>query len=94
MNKKKQSEGLTKFLYDYLPIIIFFVCYKFSTVYDKLLFATLAMLFTTFIAIIASYILTKKIPKVATFSALILGFFNDLGEGCWTRIFGMAGFFF
>ena len=78
MNKKKQSEGLTKFLYDYLPIIIFFVCYKFSTVYDKLLFATLAMLFTTFIAIIASYILTKKIPKVATFSALILGFFCGL----------------
>jgi len=78
MNKKTQSEGLSKFLYDYLPIIIFFVCYKFSTVHDKLLFATLAMLFTTSLAIIASYILTKKIPKVATFSALILGFFCGL----------------
>ena len=73
MNKNNNSEGLSKFLYDYLPIIVFFVCYKLSVVYDKLLFATLAMLFTTFIAIFTSYILTRKIPKVATFSACILG---------------------
>lgn len=78
MNNNKNSEALSKFLYDYLPIIVFFVCYKLSLVYDKLLFATLAMLFTTFLAIIVSYILTKKIPKVATFSALILGFFCGL----------------
>lgn len=78
MNKNKNSEGLLKFLYDYLPIIVFFVCYKLSVVYDKLLFATLAMLFTTFVAIFVSYILTRKIPKVATFSALLLGFFCGL----------------
>jgi intracellular septation protein len=78
MNKNKSSEGLLKFLYDYLPIIVFFVCYKISVVYDKLLFATLAMLFTTFVAIFVSYILTRKIPKVATFSALLLGFFCGL----------------
>ena len=78
MNKNKSSEGLLKFLYDYLPIIVFFVCYKMSVVYDKLLFATLAMLFTTFVAIFVSYILTRKIPKVATFSACILGFFCGL----------------
>jgi intracellular septation protein len=78
MNKNKSSEGLLKFLYDYLPIIVFFVCYKLSVVYDKLLFATLAMLFTTFVAISVSYILTRKIPKVATFSALLLGFFCGL----------------
>ena len=78
MNKNKNAEGLSKFLYHYLPIIVFFVCYKLSVVYDKLLFATLAMLFTTFIAIFTSYILTRKIPKVATFSACILGFFCGL----------------
>jgi intracellular septation protein len=78
MNKNKSSEGLLKFLYDYLPIIVFFVCYKISIVYDKLLFATLAMLFTTFVAIFVSYILAGKIPKVATFSALLLGFFCGL----------------
>ena len=78
MNKNKSSEGLLKFLYDYLPIIVFFVCYKLSVVYDKLLIATLAMLFTTFVAIFVSYILTRKIPKVATFSALLLGFFCGL----------------
>ena len=78
MNKNKNSEGLAKFLYDYLPIIVFFVCYKISIVYDKLLFATLAMLFTSFIAIFVSYILTRKIPKVAAFSALLLGFFCGL----------------
>jgi intracellular septation protein len=74
----KKYEGLTKFLYDYLPLIVFFICYKFSMVYDKLLFATMSMLLATFLAIIASFILIKKIPKVATFSAIILGFFCGL----------------
>lgn len=78
MSKNKNSEALSKFLYDYLPIIVFFICYKLSVVYDKLLFATLAMLFTTSIAIFVSYFLTRKIPKVATFSALLLGFFCGL----------------
>jgi intracellular septation protein len=78
VNYNKNYEGFTKFLYDYLPLIVFFICYKFSMVYDKLLFATMSMLLATFLAIIASYILTKKIPKVATFSAIILGFFCSL----------------
>jgi intracellular septation protein len=36
------------------------------------------MLFVAFIAIFVSYILTKKIPKVATFSASLLGLFCGL----------------
>jgi intracellular septation protein len=74
----KNYEGFTKFLYDYLPLIVFFVCYKIAWVYDKLLFATISMLLATFLAIIASYLLVKKIPKVATFSAVLLGFFCGL----------------
>lgn len=75
---KKNHDNLAKFLYDYLPIIVFFGYYHFSKHPEKLLFATLAMLAVTFVAIVISYILTNKIPKVATFSASILGFFCSL----------------
>lgn len=78
MSKKRDYDKLAKFFYDYLPIIVFFGYYKFSSHKDKLLFATLAMLAITFIAIFLSYFLTRKIPKVATFSATILGFFCGL----------------
>lgn len=77
MNKNKESSSL-KFLYDYLPIIIFFICYKYSLVYDNLLFATLAMLWTSFIAITVCFVVSRQVPKVATFSAVLLGFFCGL----------------
>lgn len=77
MSKNKDSSSL-KFLYDYLPIIIFFICYKFSLVYDNLLFATLAMLWTSFVAIAACFLVSRQVPKVATFSAVLLGFFCGL----------------
>jgi len=77
-NSNQNHESFTKFLYDYLPLIVFFVCYKFSIVEDKLLFATLSMLLATFLAVVSSYILVKKIPKVATFSGVILGVFCGL----------------
>ncbi|MFM6972438.1 MAG: septation protein A [Alphaproteobacteria bacterium] len=76
MNKNNNSS--LKFLYDYLPIIIFFVCYKYSLIYDNLLFATLAMLWTSFIAISVCYFVSREVPKVATFSALLLGIFCGL----------------
>lgn len=69
---------MSKFLHDYLPIIVFFVCYKLSLTYDNLLFATLGMLYATFLAIASSLIMSQKIPKVATFSAIVLGFFCTL----------------
>lgn len=74
----KKTEIMSKFLHDYLPIIVFFVCYKLSLTYDNLLFATLGMLYATFLAIVSSLVMSQKIPKVATFSALVLGFFCTL----------------
>jgi len=81
------KENLSKFLYDYLPIIVFFICYKFSLTYDNLLFATVSMIYATFLAIIFSYILVKKIPKIATFSGIILAFFCFLSIYFNTELF-------
>lgn len=68
----------TKFLYDYLPLIVFFVCYKFSNTAEPLVTATIFMLLTTFVALIISYILTRNIPKVALVSAIVLAIFGGL----------------
>jgi intracellular septation protein len=76
MTKKKDS--LAKFLYDYLPLIVFFVCYKFSKSPDPLISATIYMIATTIIALIISYFLTGTIPKVALFSGIILTVFGGL----------------
>lgn len=78
MSKKHQHDSLTKFLCDYLPLIVFFLCYKFSKAPNPLILATIAMVVTTFFALIISYILTKKIAKVALFSAIILSIFGGL----------------
>jgi intracellular septation protein len=77
-HSKKSHDSLSKFLYDYLPLIVFFVCYKFSKAADPLITATIYMVITTFIALIVAYVLTKKIPMVALFSGTILGIFGGL----------------
>ncbi len=75
---KKSHEGTTKFLYDYLPLIVFFACYKLAKTPDPLITATIYMVATTFIALIISYFLTKKIPMVALVSGIVLGIFGGL----------------
>jgi len=75
---KKSHEQFTKFCYDYLPLIIFFLCYKFSSAPDPLITATIYMVIATFVALILSYVLTKKIPTVALFSGILLGIFGGL----------------
>lgn len=77
-SKKNKEHPLLKFLYDYLPLIVFFSIFKLSNDENPLIKATLYMVITTFIALIISYIFAKKIPKVALFSATILGFFGLL----------------
>ena len=76
-NKTKEN-GFIKFLYDYLPLIIFFSVFKLSTAPNPLIKATIYMVATTFIALIISYIFTRTIPTIALFSACILGFFGTL----------------
>lgn len=75
---KKNIEASCKFLCDYLPLIIFFAFFKLSNSSNPLLPATLAMIITTFIALVISFLLLKKVPKIALFSAVILGFFGGL----------------
>ncbi|MBU6140282.1 MAG: septation protein A [Proteobacteria bacterium] len=76
--KKKSSEGVIKFLYDYLPLIVFFACYKFAKTPNPLITATICMVVTTFFALTISYILTQKIPAVALASGIILAIFGGL----------------
>ena len=75
---KNSNDSLAKFLYDYLPLIVFFVCYKFARTPEPLVTATIFMLITTFAALVICYILTKKIPKIALISAVILAIFGGL----------------
>lgn len=75
---KKQNNSLTKFFSDYLPIIVFFVIYKFSNTAQPLITATIYMVITTFIALIFCYLVNKTVPQVALFSAIILGIFGFL----------------
>ena len=69
---------MIKFLCDYLPLIIFFACYKLAKTPNPLITATIYMVITTFIALVISYILTKKIPMVALVSGIVLGIFGGL----------------
>ncbi len=75
---KKSHDNLTKFLCDYLPLIVFFVFYKFSKSDNPLITATIYMVITSAAALVITYILTKTIAKVALFSAIILGIFGGL----------------
>lgn len=69
---------MAKFLYDYLPLIAFFACYKFSNTPNPLVTATIYMVITTIAALIVCYILTKKIPIVALASGVMLTIFGGL----------------
>lgn len=75
---KKSYNSLSKFLCDYLPLIAFFLCYKFAKTSNPLITATICMIFVTFITLIVSYFITKKISLVPLFSAIVLGFFGSL----------------
>jgi len=75
---KKSYTAVTKFLCDYLPLIVFFTVYKFTDASSPLTSATIFMVITTFIALGISYFLTKKIPAIALFSGIVLGVFGGL----------------
>ncbi len=77
-DKKIDNETLSKFLCDYLPLIVFILIYKLSNAANPLLPATLWLLVTSFVALIISYFLTKKIAKMPLISAAILGIFGGL----------------
>lgn len=75
---KKSNDSITKFLCDYLPLLVFFACYKFSKAENPLITATIYMVITTLIALAFSYALTRKISMVALTSAIVLAIFGGL----------------
>lgn len=78
MTKTSNHESLSKVLCDYAPLAIFFISYKFSGSPNPLMFATICLMIATCLALIISYILTKKISMMALFSGIILGTFGSL----------------
>ncbi len=74
---KNSNESLVTLFCDYFPLTVFFICYKFIKVSQPLIFATVALMIATAIAITLSYIITKKIAKMALFSGLILAVFGS-----------------
>lgn len=77
-SSRKSHDSLIKFLCDYLPLIVFFACYKLAKTPNPLVTATIYMIATTFIALIIAYILTKKIAMVPLVSGILLGIFGGL----------------
>ncbi len=75
---EKSHEPLVKLLCDYLPLAVFFISYKFIQSPQPLVLATINLMIATFVALIISYFLTKKIAKMALFSGMILGIFGGL----------------
>jgi intracellular septation protein len=75
---KKSTEGLIKFLCEYIPLIVFFAVYKFSSAPNPLIQATIYLIISTAFALVVTYILTKKIPMVTLFSGIILSIFGSL----------------
>lgn len=75
---KKSHNGTVKFLCDYLPLIVFFACYKLAKTANPLVTATIFLLITAFISLIISYLLTKKIPMMILVSSAVLGLFGGL----------------
>ena len=76
--KTENSGALIKILCDYLPLAVFFISYKFIESPEPLICATINLMVATLIALIISYLATKKLSTMALFSGLLLGFFGTL----------------
>ncbi len=63
-----------KFLYDLLPVILFFVSYKFYGIYT----ATAVAIIATFLQIVITFIIKKNIDKMLLFNGFIITFLGGL----------------
>ena len=68
-------KSISKLLIDIGPLAVFFIFYKIN---GDLIDAILPLMVATVIAILASYILEKKIPIMPTFGAGVLLIFGGL----------------
>jgi intracellular septation protein len=75
-SSQKNSQSWINFLCDYLPVLAFFITYKFVKVDNPLITATIVLMVATVISLVISYVATKKIAKMALFSGGILAIFG------------------
>lgn len=69
-------EGKLKFFCEVTPLLIFFFIFKTSNHPKPIIDATLYLVISTFIVLAICYYLTKYIPKLPLFSALVLAIFG------------------
>jgi intracellular septation protein len=74
----KNLHSSLKFACDFLPLLAFFVVYKFSHNSHPIIPATMALLGVTLFALTLNYVVTKEISKMPLLSALVLGIFGLL----------------
>lgn len=77
-SKKSKKDVISKFLSDFLPLIVFLVIYKTSDDPSPILPATLWMVIVTFLSLVVGYVLTKKVSKMPLIAAIVLGIFGGL----------------
>ncbi len=77
-DNNKGIESFIKFLTDFLPLIIFFSVYKLSGHSKPIIPATIYLVIATIVALLISYIVTKKIAKMPLFSAILLSIFGGI----------------
>lgn len=60
--------GSIKFALEIIPLLLFFIIYKFYGI----IYATIAIMFSSFISIVIHYLIEKKIPKIMLLSNLLV----------------------
>ncbi len=63
-----------KFLYELLPVTLFFIFYKIYDIY----IATAVLMVATYIQILITYIIKKKIEKILAFTGVVITIFGGM----------------
>ena len=84
---ENKQNSIVKFLLEFGPIMVFFLAYKYTPLpnqfegdesLERIIFATKIFIPTIFLALLISYIQTKKIAKMPFFTAIIILLFGGL----------------
>jgi intracellular septation protein len=70
------KNSIAKIICDYVPLTLFFVSYKVFG--GEIFLSTIVLVFSTIIALLVAYLMTKKIAKMALFSCILLTIFGLL----------------
>ena len=91
---ERHIHPLLKLLLEVGPIAVFFLAYRLAPVpeglddsarqLEQILFATMVFVPTILFALAASYALTRKLPKMAVITAVVVTIFGGLTLSCAT----------